>query len=124
MLALGSDARVDVVHVLDESAMDDEREEGTGILRAAERILDGVDHVDTDLVVAADVAAEIVARSDPCDVTVLGAPTAGLLEQFDFGTVPDTVMRRTENTVSMTKHRSEDSSMYHRWIAGDAEERI
>jgi len=116
-LAIGSGARIDVVHSLEESATDEEWEQGATILRAAERLLQDVDRVDTHLLTVDDVTAAIVARSEAYDVTVLGAPTAGLLEQFVFGTVPDSVAQRSDNTVLMAKHRLGGSSRYHRWIA-------
>ena len=116
-LAIGSGARIDVVHSLEESATDEEWEQGATMLRAAERLLQDVDRVDTHLLTVDDVTAAIVARSEAYDVTVLGAPTAGLLEQFVFGTVPDSVAQRSDNTVLMAKHRLGGSSRYHRWIA-------
>jgi nucleotide-binding universal stress UspA family protein len=122
-LAIESSARVDVVHLLEESATEEEWEEGATLLRAAEELLEDVDHVDTHLLAVDDVTTAIVTRSEAYDLTVLGAPTAGLLEQFVFGTVPDSVAQRTENTVVMAKHRMGGSSRYHRWIASDADEK-
>ena len=123
-IALTSDARIDIMHFLSENSTDDERNNGKDILRAAERLLDDVDRVNTDLVGTETVAAEIIARSEEYDVTVLGAPTVGLLRQFVFGTVPDSVTRRAQSAVLMTKHRTEGSSMYYRWIASDAEREV
>ena len=118
-LALKSGAKIDVVHFIGEDATDDQRDEATDIFRAAKRVLDDIDRVDTELIKADDIAAEIITRSDAYDVTVLGAPTMGLLKQFVFGTVPDSVTQRTDNTVLMTKQQTDVTSAYYRWIAGE-----
>jgi nucleotide-binding universal stress UspA family protein len=120
-LALDSGARVDVVHFLDTDATADERDEGENIVAAAERALTGVDRT-LKLEGVANVAETIVARSDEYDVTVLGSPTGGLLSQFVFGTVPDTVNQRSENAVLMAQRDTGSTSVYDRWVAGDPTE--
>jgi nucleotide-binding universal stress UspA family protein len=117
-LALDADARVDIVHFLGEDATDDEREDGESIVGAAERILFSVDRT-LELDSTANVAEAIIARSDEYDVTVLGSPTGGLLEQFVFGTVPDSVNQRSENAVVMAQQDTGSTSVYDRWVAGD-----
>ena len=118
-LALEAGARIDVIHFLSENATDENREEGEIILGAAEEVLNDVEHVSAELVETKDVAAEMVARPDAYDVTVLGAPTMGLLKQFVFVTVPDSVTQRAENAVLMAKQRTGATSAYYRWIARD-----
>jgi nucleotide-binding universal stress UspA family protein len=123
-LALDADARVDIVHFLGEDATADERDErddGERIVGAAERALFSVDRT-LELDSTANVAEAIIARSDEYDVTVLGSPTGGLLEQFVFGTVPDSVNQRSENAVVMAQQDTGSASVYDRWVAGDPAE--
>lgn len=121
-LALDADARVDIIHFLGEDATADEQEDGERIIEAAERALFGVEQIETQLGSAEYVAETIISRSNEYDVTVLGSPTSGLLEQFVFGTVPDSVNRQSENAVVMAQQDTGSTSVYDRWIAGDPTE--
>lgn len=121
-LAADAAASVDVVHFLDEGATEDERKEGQIIITAAERALCGVERVETDRESTENVAETIIIRSNEYDVTVLGSPTSGLLEQFVFGSVPDSVTQRSESAVVMTQQDTGTTSVYDRWIAGDPPE--
>ena len=119
VIARTTGARVDAVHFLDEDASPSDREAGERIVRAAERVLADVNAVDAELLVASDAAKAIVTRSDDFDLTVIGAPTSGLLRQLTFGSVVDTVEQRSQNAVLMTKRNVGFQSAYDRWIAGD-----
>jgi nucleotide-binding universal stress UspA family protein len=119
-LALAADAQVDVVHFLGENSRVESREDGEAILEAAQRILSGVENVETELAEAPDDVAEaIVARSGEYDKTVLGSPTSGLLRQFAFGTVSESVNQQSENGVVVAQQDTGGASMYDRWIVGD-----
>jgi nucleotide-binding universal stress UspA family protein len=119
-LALAADAQVDVVHFLGENSRAESREDGEAILEAAQRILSGVENVETGLAEAPDDVAEaIVARSGEYDKTVLGSPTSGLLRQFAFGTVSESVNQQSENGVVVAQQDIGGASMYDRWIVGD-----
>jgi nucleotide-binding universal stress UspA family protein len=119
-LALAADAHVDVVHFLGENSRAESREDGEAILGAAQRILSGVENVEIELAEApGDVAEAIVTRSNEYDKTVLGSPTSGLLRQFAFGTVPESVNRQSENGVVVAQQDTGGASMYDRWIVGD-----
>ena len=119
-LALAADAHVDVVHFPGENSRAENREDGGAILEAAQRILSEVENVETELAEAPDDVAEaIVARSEEYDKTVLGSPTSGLLRQFAFGTVPESVNQQSENGVVVAQQDTRGASMYDRWIVGD-----
>jgi nucleotide-binding universal stress UspA family protein len=118
-VALATGARIDVVHFTDETPTAQQREEADEVFDAATAVLDGIEGVETELVSTDSIPAEIVSRSDRYDMTVLGAPTMGLLRQFIFGSVPDSVTQRTENAVLMAKQRTGTTSAYYRWIAGE-----
>jgi nucleotide-binding universal stress UspA family protein len=121
-LAIDSTAHVDVVHFLGRDASANERNQGERIIETTERILADIERVETRSESTENVAEAIVARSDEYDVTILGAPTGGLLEQFVFGTVPDSVNRGSENAVVMAQQDTGSTSVYGRWIAGDPPE--
>jgi nucleotide-binding universal stress UspA family protein len=121
-LAIDSTARVDVVHFLGRDASANERNQGERIIETTERILADIERVETQSESTENVAEAIVARSDEYDVTILGAPTGGLLEQFVFGTIPDSVNRGSENAVVMAQQDTGSTSVYGRWIAGDPPE--
>ena len=117
---LAADAHVDIVHFLDENPRAESREDGEAILGAAQRILSGVENVEIELAEApGDVAEAIVTCSNEYDKTVLGSPTSGLLRQFAFGTVPESVNRQSQNGVVVAQQDTGGASMYDRWIVGD-----
>ena len=121
-VASGVDARIEVIHFLGQNATQAEQENGEQIIETAERALFDNRQVETKLERTDHIAEAIIDRSDEYDVTVLGSPTSGLLEQFVFGTVPDSVTQQSENAVVMAQHDTGSTSMYDRWIAGDPTE--
>lgn len=121
-VALATDARVDIVHFLDDDPNESTRQETKQILRAATHVLNDVENVETEIANTKDVAEALIDRSDRYDVTVLGTPTKGLLFQFVLGTVPDSVKRQSETAVLMTKQNTGNTSIYYRWIVGDETE--
>ena len=120
-LALAADAHVDIVHFLGETR---DREATDAIFWTAERVLANVESVDSELTEAetGDVAEAIVTRSNEYDKTVLCSPTSGLLRQFAFGTVPESVNRQSENGVVVAQQDTGSVSWYDRWIVGDPTE--
>lgn len=118
-LARAAGAHVDVIHFLHEDVSDDQRAEAEQMLQGAAHILNDLPHIDTSIIETDNTAKEIISRSDEYDVTVFGAPTKGLLKQFVYGTVPDSVQQKTDNEVLMVKQNTERNSVYYRWIAGD-----
>ncbi len=115
-VALHSGARIDAVHFMSDSADEEGVDE---VLRATAGILNEVERTTVDLVTTDRVGEEIVTRSAEYDLTVLGAPTMGLLRQFVFGTVPDSVAQNADEAVLMVKRATGNTSAYARWIAGD-----
>ena len=113
------DGQVDIVHFLDQDATPAEQDDGEQIIETAKRDLFDDGQAETTLERTEHVAEAIIDRSDEYDVTVLGSPTSGLLEQFVFGTVPDSVTQQSENAVVMAQHDTGSTSVYDRWIAGD-----
>lgn len=103
-LARQNDAILELLHVVepDESESDGERLLERGVAHARTG-----DSIDTSLVVGSSVSEAIVEHATVYDVTVIGAPRRGLLEQFIGGTVPEAVRNATPGTV-LTVHRAGD----------------
>lgn len=119
-LAAEADAQVDVVHGVAEDATDSERVDAENVVEAAAHALNIVDDVETTIVETDTIAEEIIKRSDEYDVTVIGAPTQGLLEQFVYGSDPEQVRSGADETVLMAKENTPArTSLYYRWLKGD-----
>ncbi|WP_273838218.1 universal stress protein [Halococcus sp. PRR34] len=118
-LAAEADAQVDVVHGVAEDATDGERVDAENVVEAAAHALSMVD-VETTIVETDTIAEEIIERSDEYDVTVIGAPTQGLLKQFVYGSDPERVRSGADETVLMAKENTPvRTSLYYRWLKGD-----
>ena len=118
-IALDTGATVEIIHYLSPTADEEEHDESTAILQAAEEILEDVDSVEVEELEAEDPAEAIVTRSERYDYTVLGAPTSGLLQQFVYGTVPDVVNQGSKNGVVMAQADTGSKSLLKRWFTGD-----
>ncbi|MFC6962747.1 universal stress protein [Halocatena marina] len=115
-IARESGSSIDIVHVLTEDATESQRNEGKHILDAAAQIVDGVD-VERKIVTGQSVATAIIDQSDSYDMTILGSPAKGLLKQFIFGSIPNSVNRGVKQPVLMTKHGSKNNrSGFYRWL--------
>lgn len=102
-IARTTGARIDVVRVIDPDATDEERNNAEERLESTiETFNDDID-IEHHLLEGSDIVDTIVDRSAGSDLTIIGATREGLLEQFVFGTIPEEVGRRTENTVIMAK---------------------
>ncbi|GGL22857.1 amino acid transporter [Halarchaeum grantii] len=99
-------ATVRVVHVVEADADEATRREGEERLASARETLDDDVTVETTLLEGADVADTIVDATSEADLTVLGATREGTVEQFLFGSIPESVAKRSESPVIVTK-RSE-----------------
>ena len=121
-IALQAEADVHVVHFINTDPTEADREEAQTILQAAERVLEDVPCLTAETIETGDIAEEIISRSNEHDLTVLGAPTTGLLQQFIFGTVPDTVNQQSPNEVVMAQDDIGGTSLLDRWISGDPTE--
>ncbi|MFB6171052.1 MAG: amino acid permease, partial [Haloarculaceae archaeon] len=102
-IARANDARVDVVHVVDPNASDEDRESAQERLDQTVGIVEDDVTVNARLVEGSDVVQSIVEQTADYDLTIVGATREGLLQQLVFGTIPEEVGRRAQNTVIMTK---------------------
>lgn len=115
-IARPTNARVDIITVIDRTANEGERQRAREtVTEAAERV-QGVERVETHVLEGDDVADTIVDRSAEYDLTIIGATRARLLEQLVFGAVPEKVGRHAENLVIMAKKDLGITSRLRRWF--------
>jgi nucleotide-binding universal stress UspA family protein len=84
-VAADCDAWIDILHVVGEGATDRRRQRAEDCVEEAARRIDRPESTTTWILEAADVAEAIVEQSAYYGLTVVGAPTAGRLRQFVFG---------------------------------------
>lgn len=121
-LARAFDAHVDVLHVVDHDASSDDWTRAENVIRGAATVLEDLDSIDATVVPAADTANAIIERSAGYDLTVIGAPRNALLQQFAFGSIPESVTRESNSSVLITRQTTDaTASAYYRWLRGDKE---
>lgn len=94
-LLTARDVWVDVLHVIDPSSSEEEREAGTRLLRNALEQLEN-DRADDWLLEAEEVSEAIIEESEHYDLTVIGAPERNRLKRFLFGSTTDAVLSESK----------------------------
>lgn len=89
---------VELLHVLEPGAGEDERQRAEAMLSDLSTI-PPIDEVDTRILVDSNVAETIVGESTYYDCTILGAPTTNRLARFAFGSTNDVVHADAESPV-------------------------
>ncbi|MFB6200423.1 MAG: universal stress protein, partial [Halorhabdus sp.] len=102
-LARGTGATVHAAHVIDPDASEEEYAHARSLLATATEALEADGAVETGLLESDDVVGALVDESGDHDFTVIGATREGLLQQFLFGAIPETVSERAPTTVLMTR---------------------
>lgn len=95
-------AWVDVLHVVDRAPGGHTREGERYVATARERLAD-LERVDTWTLEADDVAEAIIEQSHYYDMTIIGAPSKGRLQQFIFGSTTNEIRTEAGNTVLMVR---------------------
>jgi len=108
-------ATLELLHVYDPND-DDGRSKGEEVMMNALKRSDEYEHAKTVLEEADDISQGIIDYTNSFDITVLGAPRKGLLQQFVLGTIPEEVSVKGKGTV-LTVHRGgADESWLDRWL--------
>lgn len=118
-IALTNESDVTIIRVVSENSPDSELGEVNEILDETYGMFSRLDDekIETRIVEGEDVIDTIVEESSDYDITVLGAAREGLLRQIVFGTIPEEVGRRTDNTVIMTRRIPETvSRSIYNWL--------
>ena len=99
LLAIATDACLDVLHVVDSNATERRRERADTYIEAAEQRLDDLDGVRSWILEAEDPIEAITEQSDYYPLTVLGAPTTGRLKRFVSGSTNQAIRSNANNVV-------------------------
>lgn len=102
-LARQHEATLELLHVYDPDD-DAGRTDGEELIQTAVERVGDYEHVQTALKEADDISHAIIEYTGAFDITVIGAPREGLLQQFILGTIPEEVSVKGEGTV-LTTHR-------------------
>ena len=102
-LARGTGATVRAAYVINPDASEEEYAQARSLLATATEAFEAGGVVETDLLESGDVVGALVDESGDHDLTVIGATREGVLQQFLFGTIPETVGERAPTTVLMTR---------------------
>jgi nucleotide-binding universal stress UspA family protein len=114
-LARQHTASLDVLHVYDPDKAG-EHSSAEEVQRTASKYIDQYEAAQTVIQEASDIPRAIVEYTRPFDVTVLGAPREGLLQQFITDTIPEEVGVHSTGTVLTTRRAGAQSSWLERWI--------
>jgi nucleotide-binding universal stress UspA family protein len=114
-LARQNGASLDILHV-DDPANADGRTSAEALLDTAQAFLEDYEDVRTVTQEASDVDRAIVEYTRPFDLTVLGAPREGLLQQFIFDTIPDEVGVNSTGTIFTTRRSGTHDSWLKRLL--------
>lgn len=98
-IAADCEAWIDVLHVVDEDASARQRRRGEEYLEAAYQRIARPETTTTRLLEAGDVAAAIAEQSKCYELTVIGAPTKGRLQQFVFGSTSRSIRADARSVV-------------------------
>jgi nucleotide-binding universal stress UspA family protein len=106
-IADDADAWIDVVHIVDEDAPDQRRDDAEAL---AENVAQRIARPDTTttwiLETATDLTTTIIDQSRCYDLTVIGAPTKGRLQKFIFGSTTQSVRKNAGSAVLSARSNS------------------
>lgn len=115
-IAATNDSHVHIVHVIEPTASEAEREEAREKMTAAAAVFEDADDVEREVIEGNDVVGSIVELTGEYDLTLIGATREGLFQQLLFGAIPERVGQRAHNTVIMTKRNLGIRSRLKRWF--------
>ncbi|MFC4551571.1 amino acid permease [Halorussus sp. GCM10023401] len=115
-IAYAQNAEVDVVHVIEPGASEQDRNDAQALVDdAADTFREDVT-VTGEVVEGSNVVDTIIERSASYNLVVVGATREGLLDQFVFGAIPEQIGRQAQDTVIMAKRNLGITSKVRRWF--------
>lgn len=109
-LSQTTDAWVDLLHILDEGASDQQRNRAKEFLLAKANQFNDFERISTWIVTAGDVEGAIIEHSQYYDATIIGAPQKSRLRRFVFSSPTADIYQGTQNTVIVTQKAAEPIS--------------
>lgn len=119
-VATENDAVLELFHVVEPDASDEERELGEQYIEAAIDRLGDFESFDTWLYEAPDIAEAIIEQTAYYDLTIIGAPQKGRLKRFIFGSKTDAVLEEAVSTVLTVRARDADRTWFETWLGRSA----
>jgi len=105
-IATGSDAWIDILHVLDDDAPDHQRDSAEELTEDISRRIDRPDTTTSWLLETTETIETIVDQSRCYDLTIIGAPTKGRLQKFIFGSTAQSVRKNAGSVVLSARSNS------------------
>lgn len=115
-LATANGGHIDIIHVIDPTADESERNDAAELLEETAANIDTTTAVETQLIEGSNVVETVVDYSEGYDVTLVGATREGLFQQFVFGSVPEQIGWNAKNTVIMAKRHISITSVITRLL--------
>ncbi|WP_231186728.1 amino acid permease [Haladaptatus sp. DYF46] len=112
-IASSTGANVELVHVVDPNADD---QEARKMLAESEDQFREHAQVSTTVLTGDDIVDTIVSRTNEHDLTIVGATREGLLQQFVFGAIPEQIGWRSKSTTIMAKQHQSITSYLQQWF--------
>lgn len=115
-LAAENDAWIELFHVIEPEATDEERELGEQYVEAAMDRLGDFENVDTWIYEAPDIAEAIIEQTQYYSLTIIGAPQKGRLKRFIFGSKTETIRDRADSTVITVRSTETERNWFENWL--------
>jgi nucleotide-binding universal stress UspA family protein len=108
-IAIDCNAWIDVLHVVDEDASPDEREQAEALVDDVYHRIARPESTTTWVHEAADIVEAILEQSRYYGLTIIRAPTKGSLRQFIFGSTNSSVRKNAASVVLSARDNSPNS---------------
>jgi len=105
-IATGADAWIDILHVIDDDAPDQRRNEVEELVDDIYRRIGRPDTTTKWVLETTDTLAAITDQSRCYDLTIIGAPTKGRLRKFMFGSTNQSVRKHAGSVVLSARNNS------------------
>jgi len=105
-IATGSDAWIDILHVISEGTSDHQRDTAEELVDDIYRRIDRPDTTTRWVLETSDITTSIIDQSRCYDLTVIGAPTKGRLRKFMFGSTSQSVRKNAGSVVLSARSNS------------------
>lgn len=115
-LAIENNAWIEVFHVLDPEAAEEERNRSDQYVNAAMARLDDFERADEWVFEASDPAEAIIEQAQYYDLAILGAPQKGRLRRFVFGSTTEIVSGQAECSLITVRSSERQQSLFKYWL--------
>lgn len=111
---------LELFHVIEPDAGEDERTLGTHYVEAAVDRLGDFERADTWILEAPDIAEAIIEQTQYYSLTILGAPQKSRLKRFIFGSKTDVIRELADSTVLTVRSTDSEPYWFEAWLGRTA----